>query len=165
MPGPLTALQALALDLRWTWSHEGDALWSHVDEDLWELTHNPWIVLQTTSSERFQALVQDSAFMDELVSFTSARDQYLQAPSWLGENQELNGIGGIGFFSMEFGLGAALPLYAGGLGVAVAGAINGYIYAGLIKTARSVDDYTVRIVLCHDAVFLPTELPLIAWQR
>ena len=38
LPHEITILQSLALDLRWTWSHEGDALWTHVDEQLWE-TH------------------------------------------------------------------------------------------------------------------------------
>ena len=34
-------------------------------------------------------------------------------PSTEGASQ----LGGVAYFSMEFGLGAALPIYAGGLGV------------------------------------------------
>ena len=31
LPAEISALRILALDLRWTWSHEGDALWERVD--------------------------------------------------------------------------------------------------------------------------------------
>ena len=36
LPAPLAALRDLALDLRWTWSHEADALWARVDNVLWQ---------------------------------------------------------------------------------------------------------------------------------
>jgi len=48
---------------------------------------------------------------------------------------------------------------------AIRGATNGYIYAGSIAASRSVEDYTVRVVAHHPDAFLPTELPLIRWQR
>ena len=39
LPETISALpKVLALDLRWTWSHEGDALWERVDEQLWRRT-------------------------------------------------------------------------------------------------------------------------------
>ena len=40
-------LAELALDMRWSWSHYGDKLWKQLDPELWELTQNPWVVLQT----------------------------------------------------------------------------------------------------------------------
>ena len=41
------ALEELALDMHWSWSHKADEIWNQLDPDLWELTHNPWVVLQT----------------------------------------------------------------------------------------------------------------------
>ena len=117
LPSEISVLRSLALDLRWTWSHEGDALWSYVDDDLWERTHNPWVVLQSTPAERFKALACDKGFMDELSAFVSARERYMQSPGWFRGTKEASLLGGVAYFSMEFGLGAALPLYAGGLGV------------------------------------------------
>jgi len=38
LPNRLEPLIDLALDLRWTWSHTGDALWRHIDPDMWERT-------------------------------------------------------------------------------------------------------------------------------
>ena len=46
------ALTQLALDLRWSWHHGADELWSQLDPELWRLTHNPWVVLQVASPAR-----------------------------------------------------------------------------------------------------------------
>jgi starch phosphorylase len=48
---------------------------------------------------------------------------------------------------------------------AIPGTTNGYVYAGAVSSARPSDDYTVRVVPYHPDAFLPTELPLISWQR
>lgn len=117
LPAEIAILQSLALDLRWTWSHEGDALWRHVDEELWERTGNPWVVLQSTPAERLEALACDEAFLKDLSDFVAERERYLQTPGWFRETEGASKLGGVAYFSMEFGLGAALPLYAGGLGV------------------------------------------------
>ena len=47
----------------------------------------------------------------------------------------------------------------------IPGASNGYIYAGRVDTNRPAEDYTVRAVAHHPDAILPTELPLITWQR
>ena len=117
LPREITILQTLALDLLWTWSHEGDALWSYIDSQLWEKTHNPWVVLQSASTERFNELVNDRKFLDQLSAFVAARERYLQTPGWFRCGKDASRLGGVAYFSMEFGLGPALPLYAGGLGV------------------------------------------------
>ena len=46
------ALTQLALDLRWAWNHAADELWRRLDPELWELTHNPWVILQTISQSK-----------------------------------------------------------------------------------------------------------------
>ena len=38
LPKGLESLAELALDLRWTWSHEADHLWRALDPDTWEAT-------------------------------------------------------------------------------------------------------------------------------
>ena len=48
------ALTDLALDLRWSFNHSADKLWERLDPELWDLTHNPWVVLQTVSRESLQ---------------------------------------------------------------------------------------------------------------
>src|ERR1700733_10817070 len=117
LPAELAALKALALDLRWTWTHEADALWEEVHSELWKRTRNPWIVLQNSSPTRLQVLSNDNAFQRNLRKFVAAREAYYQKPGWFAENSYPKRLKKTAYFSMEFGLGAALPLYAGGLGV------------------------------------------------
>ena len=46
------SLAELALNLRWSWNHATDEVWRQLDPKLWEITHNPWVVLQTVSRDR-----------------------------------------------------------------------------------------------------------------
>ena len=39
------SLAELALDMRWSWNHWADEVWRELDPELWEFTHNPWVVL------------------------------------------------------------------------------------------------------------------------
>jgi starch phosphorylase len=56
------SLAELALDKRWSWNHATDGLWRQLDPELWEDTHNPWVVLQTVSRERIEGLLADPDF-------------------------------------------------------------------------------------------------------
>jgi glycogen phosphorylase len=111
------ALGKLALDLRWTWSHEADALWQQVDAEAWRRTQNPWTILQDISAERLRVLSADRSFISELERLTRARQEYLETPGWFASVHGSAALAGVAYFSMEFGLGEALPLYAGGLGI------------------------------------------------
>ena len=49
------SLAELALDMRWSWNHATDEVWRQLDPALWELTQNPWVVLQTVSRDQTPA--------------------------------------------------------------------------------------------------------------
>ena len=117
LPRGLEALTDLALDLRWTWSHGADNLWNMIDQEDWERTENPWTLLQDVSDQRLQELADDAQFCQELQRLTEERNAYQAAGGWYGEAQSNFNIGQVAYFSMEFGLGEALPIYAGGLGI------------------------------------------------
>ena len=78
----LAALDDLALDLRWTWSHDADVLWHKIDADTWERTRNPWVLLQDISADRLHAFAADPPFLAELKRLTQARLTHLTAPGW-----------------------------------------------------------------------------------
>jgi len=59
LPEGLEGLAELALDLRWAWSHATDPLWEGIDAELWDLTRNPWLILQSVSAARLRSLAQD----------------------------------------------------------------------------------------------------------
>ncbi|MBL1321771.1 MAG: alpha-glucan family phosphorylase [Methylophaga sp.] len=117
LPQNLQTLSDLVLDLRWTWSHKADVLWRMLDEETWERTKNPWTLLQHLSKQRLQQLAEDEEFCQELNRLTEERTSYLSTGSWYDENKTDLDIGKVAYFSMEFGLGEALPIYAGGLGI------------------------------------------------
>ena len=56
------SLAELALDMRWSWSHGADEIWQQIDPELWELTYNPWAVLQTVSRNKLERVLDDPAF-------------------------------------------------------------------------------------------------------
>jgi starch phosphorylase len=115
LPTALGPLTELALDLRWTWSSHSNRLWRTIDPETWEATHNPWIILQNTPGLRFRELARDPDFRRELEAILEERRSYGRAASPHGLGATLRKP--VAYFSMEFGLGEGLPLYAGGLGV------------------------------------------------
>jgi starch phosphorylase len=120
LPEELSGLVDLALDLRWTWSHGGDSLWRRLDEANWRRTRNPWAILQSISHDRLVEAARDREFVAQLRRLAAQRLDYLSTPFWCDRAYPDCGLKRVAYFSMEYGLGEALPLYAGGLGVLAA---------------------------------------------
>ena len=112
----LEMLRRLALDLRWSWNHASDVLWSQIEPDLWSQTHNPWVILQTVSPQRLAQKLQDVAFREAVERLAGSAQQANQASAWFQQNHSASGLERVAYFSMEFMLSEALPIYAGGLG-------------------------------------------------
>jgi len=117
LPDGLEGLGDLALDLRWTWSHFSDRLWELLDPEAWELTRNPYYILESASRARLEEVAGDPSFREELPRWLAQRQEYLGDPGWFGQSHGTNTLKGVAYFSMEFGLGEALPIYSGGLGI------------------------------------------------
>ena len=62
----IESLSELALDIRWSWNHATDYLWQQIDTELWGLTHNPWLVLQTVSRKQLERQMGDRAFRERI---------------------------------------------------------------------------------------------------
>jgi starch phosphorylase len=116
LPEGLEGLAELGLDLRWSWSHTTDLLWERIDPDLWNLTRNPWLILQTVSYSHLEALAHDSAFTKQLSDHVRQHEEELKGPSWFSTAHADSRLT-VAYFSMEFGLSEALPVYSGGLGI------------------------------------------------
>ena len=109
-------LAELALDVRWSWNHAADDVWRQLDPDLWELTHNPWGILQTVSRDRIERLSADPAFRAQVDALLQARRQAAQAPAWFQQTYPQSPLSRVGYFSMEFMLSEALSIHSDGLG-------------------------------------------------
>jgi len=110
------ALAELALNLHTSWNHATDQIWRQLDSGLWEATQNPWIVLQTVSREKLQGCLADSAFRKEVDDQLHAWRDLENAPAWYQDTHPQSTLSCIAYFSMEFMLSEALPIYSGGLG-------------------------------------------------
>ena len=110
------SLAELALNLRWSWNHATDEVWRQLDPKLWEITHNPWVVLQTVSRDRIERVLADPAFRKNLEAWVQARRNALSAPAWFQENHAQSSLTCVAYFSLEFMVSEALPIYSGGLG-------------------------------------------------
>jgi len=110
------SLAELALDLRWSWNHATDHVWRQLDPALWDLTQNPWVVLQTVSRDQIDRVLDDPEFRKQVDDLVRTRRQAVEAPAWFQHSFPHTPLTCVSYFSMEFMLSEALPIYSGGLG-------------------------------------------------
>lgn len=109
-------LQSLALDLTWSWDERVRGAFPALDAQLWrELDHNPLALLQRLGPEGVAAALRRPGVEDAVNAALAALEERQQRPPLLPQLEEAPVM--VGYFSMEFGLTEALPIYAGGLGV------------------------------------------------
>ena len=110
------SLAELALDMRWSWNHATDGVWRALDPVLWELTQNPWVVLQTVSRDQLERVLADPAFRKNVDDRLRSKRQAAGSPAWFQQEHPQAPLTCVAYFSMEFMLSEALPIYSGGLG-------------------------------------------------
>ena len=156
LPPALAALRDLALDLRWTWSRSADALWERLDAEVWRRTRNPWTLLEDVSAARLAELAADREFVAHLAEVAAERQAYLDAPTWFAETHGGAAFGGVAFFCMEFGLGEALPLYAGGLGL---------LAGDFLKAASDLGVPAIGVGLLYQEGYFRQMIDAAGWQQ
>ncbi|MEO6837401.1 MAG: DUF3417 domain-containing protein, partial [Ginsengibacter sp.] len=110
------SLASLALDIRWSWNHAADELWKQLDPSLWEQTNNPLFVLQTVSRDRLKQQMDDPDFREKINELIKTRDQHASSNAWFQKAHPDSPLKAVAYFSMEYMLSEALPIYVGGLG-------------------------------------------------
>jgi len=109
------ALTQLALDLQWSWNHSADKLWRQLNPELWELTGNPWLILQAVSRQRLDT-ISDPTFRKRVERLLAEKDKKKAAAGWFQKAHPRSPLQAVAYFSMEYMLSEALPIYSGGLG-------------------------------------------------
>lgn len=110
------ALAELALNLRWSWNHATDEIWQQLDRPLWDQTQNPWVILQTVSQKKLEQLSADPAFRRRVDELLLATRKTASSKAWFQKTHARSALSAVAYFSMEFMLTEALPIYSGGLG-------------------------------------------------
>ena len=120
LPERLGVLSRLAMNLRWTWNAQTVELFRWIDPKSWEESgHDPVRMLGMVSKKRLRQLAEDGPFMGFLGTVEEDLQRYMDEPRWY-QGRERRGhdkIRTVAYFSPEFGVGEALPIYSGGLGV------------------------------------------------
>ena len=155
LPPALEGLTDLALDLRWNTRPPADRLWARLDPETWERTQNPYLILQQASNTRLNEAAADDAFRRDMDAALDARRRALEGPGWFGERHSQSRLRGVAYFSLEFGLGEALPIYAGGLGI---------LAGDHIKTASDMGVPLTAIGLLYDRGYFRQQLASDGWQ-
>jgi len=111
LPERLAPLRALSRNFWWVWNNEARDLFQYVNEKVWEsCEHNPIILLEQVSFQRFRELEKDAVFTRMM---DSTYEKFL---SYLKERENLEKPQ-IAYFSMEYGLHDSLKIFSGGLGI------------------------------------------------
>ena len=114
-PACMDELTELALDLRWSWDHSADEIWGRLHPELWSLTRNPWVILQTIAPGKLEELAAGVEFRTRVEILAEKMRASRSQAAWFQETQARAPISAVAYFSMEFMLGEALPIYSGGL--------------------------------------------------
>jgi starch phosphorylase len=149
-------LSQLALDLRWTWSHATDELWRRLDPELWDLTHNPWVILQSVSEQKRQTVLADQGFQQMLDAMTKARLAEPKKKRWFHTAHPNSALHTAAYFCMEYMLSEALPLYSGGLG---------NVAGDQLKTAGELGVPLIAVGLLYQQGYFRQEIDLSGVQR
>ncbi|WP_321145230.1 alpha-glucan family phosphorylase [Pseudomonas extremaustralis] len=112
----LEILRQLAFDQSIRWSSLNDDIWRSLDDELWELTHNPCLVLNAISEQKLNILWADGHFYTRVTSVIEAHRSILDQPTWFEREYPDTDLHQVAYFSMEYMLSEALPIYSGGLG-------------------------------------------------
>jgi starch phosphorylase len=121
MPARISRLYELAYNLWWSWHPEARALYRKLDPDLWEAVgHNPVRFLSEVEPRRLEEAANDGEYLPRYDAVLRDFDEYMhpgQGGTWFSRTYpELTNCT-IAYFSAEFGLHEALPIYSGGLGI------------------------------------------------
>lgn len=111
LPEKLNPLRELSKNLWWVWNQCARDLFQKINPEIWEdCEHNPVVLLEKVSFQRFKDLQKDKMFIDEMNMVYEKLNAYLR------ERENLTGPQ-IAYFSMEYGLHDSLKIFSGGLGV------------------------------------------------
>ncbi|MFW6180572.1 MAG: alpha-glucan family phosphorylase [Spirochaetota bacterium] len=114
-PESLERLISLAYNLWSMWDGEARSLYRRIDENLYrEANNNPVQLLHALPEERISELASDRDFLSEMDRVWRRYQEYAGKGSELGD---AFGESTVAYFSMEYGLHASIPVYAGGLGI------------------------------------------------
>ena len=121
MPTRINRLYELAYNLWWSWHPEARALYSTLNPALWEqIGHSPVRFLSELPPHLLEQAAENPEYLKAYDSVIRDFDHYMHPrpdETWFTLNYPDLANKTIAYFSAEFGIHEALPIYSGGLGI------------------------------------------------
>ncbi len=160
LPKRISRLNDIAYNLWWTWTNPARMLFKELHPVLWDVVeHNPVLFLHRIERQRLEAKARDEAYLARYDRVVAAFDRMLREDAtdmWLGTHKpELVGKT-VAYFSAEFGLHRALPIYSGGLGV---------LAGDHVKEASDMGIPLVGVSLLYRQGYLRQRIDHDGWQH
>lgn len=119
IPERIKKLEDLAFNLWWSWNTDALKLYKSIDEDLWsKVKNNPVAFMKQVSQAKLYEAANNTQYLEEFDRIINRFETYLNEPNtWFNNTYKDAGDISIAYFSAEYGLDEALPIYSGGLGI------------------------------------------------
>ncbi len=160
VPARLSRLPDLACNLWWSWNDDAEMLFRDLDPRLWDATdHNAVLFLKRLPAEVWDEAVADPLYVSRYDAVAERFEAMMTADpaaTWIGHNAPDLKDRTLAYFSAEFGLHRALPIYSGGLGV---------LAGDHIKEASDLGLPLVAVSLLYRQGYLRQRLAADGWQQ
>jgi starch phosphorylase len=119
LPQRLAGLRELAHNMWWSWNPEAQDLFTRLDLALWnKVYHNPVKFLSEIDQQKLDTAAADAGYTKAYDDVMARFGAYVnQKSTWFKDTYGEYAGKTIAYFSAEFGLHEALPIYSGGLGI------------------------------------------------
>ena len=155
LPERLAGLREMAYNLLWSWDDELRQIFTRLDRELWEQCgQNPVLMLGRVSQARLDELSRDDGFLSLYERTLRHFRAYLEEPTWWDKRYGERPL--VAYFSAEYGLSEALPIYSGGLGV-----LSGHH----LKSASDLGVPLVGVGLLYQQGYFHQYLASDGWQQ
>ena len=149
---------ALARNLWWSWHADVINLFRDLDPIRWrQLDHNPIALLSEFTPERLEMRAAEMVLYSRINQAYRRLKEYIsEIPPWGQTHSGVLGSKPVAYFSLEFGVHEAVPIYSGGLGV---------LSGDHIKSASGLGVPLVAIGLFYDQGYFKQHLDIDGWQH
>ncbi|MDQ3656131.1 MAG: alpha-glucan family phosphorylase [Chloroflexota bacterium] len=159
LPARIHRLGELAENLWWSWSPDATALFADLDPRRWvALEQNAVAMLERVGSDRLAELAANPGYLRRYDVVITKFDRMLTATTdqtWVGRHEPELADRTVAYFSAEFGIHPALPIYSGGLGV---------LAGDHTKTASDLGLPLIGVSLLYRQGYLRQRLTHDGWQ-
>ena len=157
LPKKLAALWDMAYNYLYSWKNELEEFFAQIDPELWTMGHhNPVWFLNHLSQAALEDLAKDTFFLERLRELQVMQERYISERETSIPLKSPDKGPVVAYFSAEYGVSLALPVYSGGLGI---------LAGDHLKSASDLNIPLVAIGLCYQQGYFNQYLTQDGWQQ